>query len=77
MADNNYNIIKPVESLQNIKDITAAKRRKERKKRQNSHKQEGRQRKPVEDELNESTEKNVDSKIAENDRDEHSIDYRA
>ncbi len=77
MADNDYSIIKPVESLQNVGNITAAKRREERKKRQNSHKQEDRQRRPVEDELNESTEKNVDSEIAENDRDEHSIDYRA
>jgi len=77
MADNDYNIIKPVESLQNVGNITAAKRREERKKRQNSHKQKDRQRKPVEDELNESTEKNIDSEIAENDRDEHSIDYRA
>ncbi len=77
MADNDYNIIKPVENLQNVGNITAVKRREERKKRQNSHKQEDRQRKPAEDELNESTEKNIDSEIAENDRDEHSIDYRA
>ncbi len=77
MADNNYNIIKPVESLQNVGNITAAKQREERKKRQNSHKQQDRQPKPVEDELNESTEKNIDSEIAENDRDEYSIDYRA
>ena len=53
MADNDYNIIKPVESLQNIGNIIAAKRREERKKRQDSHKQQARQHKPVEDKLNE------------------------
>ena len=77
MADNDYNIIKPVESLQNIGNIIAAKRREERKKRQNSHKQKGRQHRPVEDKLNESTEKTIDSESAENDQDEHSINYHA
>ena len=77
MADNSYNIIKPVQSLQNIGNITAAKRREERKKRQNSNRQEDRQHKPIEEELNESTEENIDSEIAGNDRDEHSIDYHA
>jgi len=77
MADSDYNIIKPVESLQNIGNINAAKRQKERKKRQNHHQQEDRQRGPVEDEMDESTEKNINSEIAENDQDEYSIDYRA
>jgi len=77
MADNDYNIIKPVENLQNVGNITAAKHREERKKRQNSHKQKNRQRKPVEDELNESIEENRGSKFAENDQSEHSINYRA
>ncbi len=35
MADNDYNIIKPVEGLQNIAGLTGAKRREERKRRQN------------------------------------------
>lgn len=80
MTDNNYNIIKPVKSLQNIGNATAAKRREERKKRQNSHKQSDRQHEPVEDELNESTEKNIDSEINgndENDQNECSLNYRA
>jgi len=75
MADNGYNIIKPVQSLQNIGNITAAKRREERKKRQNSR--EKRQQQLGENELNESTEQDSYGKIAENDRDENSIDYRA
>ena len=77
MADNNHNIIKPVESLQNIASLTPAKRREKRKKRQNLHEQENRQREFAEDELNESIEENIDSEIAEDDQDEHSIDYRA
>jgi len=77
MADNDYNIIKPVENLQIAGNIAAAKRREERKKRQGSRKQEDRQRKPVEDELNELTEEDIGNEIAENDQDKHSIDYRA
>ena len=77
MADNNYNIIKPVQSLQNIGNVTAAKRREERKKRQNSREKETRQEQLAENELNESTEQDSYGKIAENDRDENSIDYRA
>jgi len=77
MADNNHNIIKPVESLQNITGITAAKRREERKKRQNSHEQKDSQHEFAEDELNKSTEEDIGNEIAENDQNEHSIDYRA
>jgi pyocin large subunit-like protein len=77
MADNGYNTIKPVQSLQNIGNITAAKRREERKKRQNSREKKKRQEKLAENELNESTEQDSYGKIAENGRDENSIDYRA
>jgi|GEM_PF-1086950 len=77
MADNDYNIIKPVEGLHNVGDITAAKRREERKKRQNSREREGWEHEPIEDELNESNEEGAGSEIAESDRSEHSIDYRA
>ncbi len=77
MADNGYNIIKPVQSLQNIGNVTAAKRREERKKRQNSREKEKRQEQLGENELNESTEQDSYGKIAESDRDENSIDYRA
>ena len=77
MADNNHNIIKPVENLQNITGLTPAKRREERKKRQNSREQKDRQRELVEDQLSESTEEGIGNKIAESDQNEHSIDYRA
>ncbi len=78
MEDNNNNIIKPVESLQNITGIAAAKRREERKKRQTPHEQKDAQLDITEDELNESVEEeDIGSEIAENDQNEHSIDYRA
>ena len=74
MADNDYNIIKPVQSLQNVGNITAAKRREERKKRQNRREK---KQQLGENELNESTEQDGYGNIAENDRNENSIDYRA
>ncbi|MFA5239037.1 MAG: hypothetical protein WC476_04925 [Phycisphaerae bacterium] len=77
MADNNQNVIKPVESLPNITGLTAAKTREERKKRQNQHEQKDRRYEPVENELKESIEKNIGGEIAETDRNKHSIDYRA
>ena len=36
MADSDFNIIKPVESLQNIRGLTPAQRRQERKRRRNA-----------------------------------------
>ncbi len=77
MAEIDHNIIKPVESLRNIGNITPAKRREERKKRQDLHEQNKEQRRGDEDQLNESTEENTNREIAENDRDDHSIDYCA
>ncbi len=69
MADNEHNIIKSVESLQNIGGLTPAKRRQERKKRQDLHKQNDQKRELAEDKLNESTE--------EDNQDRCSIDYCA
>ena len=77
MTDNNYNVIKPVESLQNIGNINAAKRREGKKKKQNPRKQEESRRKPAEDELNRLTEEDTGSGITQQDADEHSIDYCA
>jgi len=77
MADNVHNIIKPVEGLQNIAGLSPTKRREKRKKRQNLHEQEDRQRELAEDELNESSEEDIGNKIAENGRDKRSIDYCA
>ncbi len=77
MAEIDHNIIKPVEILHNIGGVTPAKRRQERRKRQDLNKQNQEQPRLDEEQLNESTEENTDRKIAENDRDDHSIDYCA
>ena len=45
MVNNDYNIIKPIEGLQNIERLTPAKRRQERKKRQNANQNENQQQK--------------------------------
>lgn len=76
MVDSNYNIIKPVEGLQNIRGLTSAKRRQQRKKKQNPNEHKG-EHKPDENELNAPVEEGLESQIAENDRNENSIDYRA
>jgi hypothetical protein len=41
MVDNDSNIIKPVESLQNIAGLTPAERRKDRKRRQQLNREKG------------------------------------
>jgi len=73
MADNNYNIIKPVETLQNIKSIEATKRREERNKRKNQQQDE----QQPQSEPDEQIEEDTDDKILQRDYDRHSIDYRA
>jgi len=77
MTDNDYNVIKPAEGLQNIRGLAPAKHRDEKKKRQNLNKQNKEQGKLAEDEVNESAEEDLGSEIAKNDQDEHFIDYRA
>ena len=73
MADYDSNMIKPVESLQNITGLTPAKRREERKRRQqlSEHKKE----------KDESVEGETDTpqewKEHGNDQDSDGIDYRA
>ncbi len=80
MADNDFNTIKPVESLQNITSLTPARRREERKRRRNRHEAETQE--PVGDELNESVdEQTISTEFDENERerlgDDIGIDYRA
>lgn len=74
MADNDYNIIKPIESLKNITGLTPAKRREERKRRQNlpaENKEKGKQ------QMNESVDQqNHKNKLNNDENDQHSIDYR-
>ena len=71
MVDN-YNIIKPVESLQNIGNLSPVDRRKKKKQQSKEQKQQEKQQ-----ELNESTEEIIDDEITTNEIDPHSIDYRA
>ena len=77
MAEIDHNTIKPVDSLHNIGGITPAKRREERKKRQNLNKQNEEHRRGDEDQPDESAKENTDREIAEKDRDDNSIDYCA
>lgn len=78
MPDNGYNIIKPVESPHNIGALAPAKRREERKKRQDLHEQDEEE---PQQELNESTEENFNNEIPENQTEQHpdsaGIDYCA
>ena len=77
MVDNNYNIIKPVDSLNNIGGLTPTKRRREGKKQQDLDQEDDTKHEDVFDLENGSIEEGLGSEITENDPDEHSIDYRA
>jgi hypothetical protein len=74
MADNDYNIIRPVEGSQSISSLKPARRREERKRRHplGEEKREEQNDEPDEREEEESFEGNV-----ENQHDEHKVDYRA
>jgi hypothetical protein len=75
MADKDSNIIKPVESLQNITGLTPARRREERKRRQDLHKK---QQQEIEEEPNETIdEQNLSDELAENENGQNTIDYCA
>jgi hypothetical protein len=77
MVDNNYNIIKPVDGLNNIGRLDPTKRRRERKKQQQEQQEDDDRQETVQDLEDGSIEEGISSEIAENDRDEGSIDYRA
>jgi hypothetical protein len=70
MADSDYNVIKPVESLQTIQSVTPAKRRQERKHQPKE---------PQEHHDEPETERDDDAtpQATRNDDDPHSIDYCA
>jgi len=75
MADNNYNIIQPVESTQNIAGLTPAKRREERKRRQNLP---GEHNEEPEQQPSESVDQEeLNNELAEDENGQHSIDYCA
>ncbi|MHC4640038.1 MAG: hypothetical protein ACYS32_00235 [Planctomycetota bacterium] len=75
MADNDSNTITPVDSLQNIPVLTPAKRREQRKHRQQPNKENkeysDEEQKDLDDELDPG------SKLTENENDENTIDYCA
>ncbi len=75
MADNDYNIIKPVESLYNIAGLTPVKQRQQRKRRQNL--QSKNKEKPEEEPNDSIKQQNSDIEITDDADDEHSIDYHA
>ncbi len=74
MADNDYNIIRPVEGSQSISSLTPARRREQRKRRHPLGEEEKQEQndEPDEREEQQSCEENI-----ENQNDEHKIDYRA
>ena len=75
MADNDSNIIKPVESLQNIPLLTPAKRREQRKHRQQPHKE---KKKYSEEEQNNLVDElDPGAELTENENDDNTIDYCA
>jgi hypothetical protein len=75
MADKDYNIIKPVESLYNIAGLTPVKHRQQRKRRQNPQTES--KDKPEEEPDGSTEQQNSDIEITTDADDEHSIDYRA
>jgi len=74
MADNNYNMVKPVGALQNITGITPTKQRQKRKRKQNQQQQneEEDQQEQIDDE-----EQSPDDEIDQNGLDQSSLDYCA
>jgi hypothetical protein len=85
MADYDSNMIKPVESLQNIAGLTPAKRREERKRRQQLPKEDKQKNESAEDETNESVDELAKGRVnqlkegtvTKNGRDDGRIDYCA
>ena len=75
MAENDYNMIKPVESLQNILRLTPTERREERKRRRGSHSGKGQV--SEEEQSGVSDERSLSEPSAEDGTDQHSIDYCA
>jgi hypothetical protein len=75
MADNDYNAIKPVNSLQNVTGLSPVKQRQERRRRQNLHSQHEEQ--PEEESAESPESQNPDEEVAGDDNDQHFIDYRA
>lgn len=76
MTDNDYNIIKPIESLRNIAGLTPAKRREERKRRQNI-KDEHEDKNIMEEKKNSASQQNHSNIPTNEQAEQHTIDYCA
>jgi len=82
MAENDFNMVKPVESLQNISGLSPAKRREERKRRQDTseQKKEDSEQQPAEfieeSELSGESAHNTQN-VKNRQQDDAGIDYRA
>jgi hypothetical protein len=74
MADYDSNLIKPVQSLQNIAGLAPSKRRKDRTPRRKSNEKGKEKDDPIEDEKTTSPQERAQGKI---DRDDGGIDYCA
>lgn len=74
MVDSNYNMIKPIEALQNITGLTQVKQRKERDRQEKQKKSSQHEHEQMPDE---SVEIDAENEIDEQQNDPHSIDYCA
>jgi hypothetical protein len=75
MVDDNPNIIKPVDGLQNIAHLAPVRRREQRNRRQEPNKE---NKQEAEQEPNQSVDKeNAGKQGSENNNDNHTIDYCA
>jgi hypothetical protein len=75
MAENDSNTIKPVEILQNIPVLTPAKRREQRKHRQQLHQE--KKENTEQEQNNLADEQNLDAELTEKENDRNTIDFRA
>ena len=79
MADNNSNLINPVQGPQNVQGLTPTKRREQRKRRQDSDQEKEQQSEQDTQDINElfDDEQPVSNEPAQNTENRHKIDYRA
>lgn len=77
MADSNYNMIRPVESLQNIAGLTPVKERKERKQQEEQKQKKRQEQQDQEQTPKDTSEMKPDNATREQQKDTDSIDYCA
>jgi hypothetical protein len=75
MTDNDYNAIKPVDSLHNVTGLSPVKQRHERKRRENLHSQHEKQ--PEDESAESPNNQSLDEEVAGDGKDQHFIDYHA